>query len=238
MRAAWSIAVREFASYFRTPTGWVVLALWLLLSGYAFSASVLTAGAPASMREVFVVGQWLLLIVAPAVTMRVFSEELRSGTLETLMATPASEWQTVAGKFLGAGGFLLAALLCTLTHVAVLEWVADPEYGPIVTGYLGLVLVGLVYVSAGMVFSAVTTSQPVAFLLTLFFFIGWQVLTTRVAAALPAPWDGAVANLSVAARVGDFAKGVIDTGHVVFFLAASAVFLVVSVVILESRRWR
>lgn len=238
MSGAWSIAAREYLSYFRTPTGWVVMALYLVLTGYVFTSETLRAGAPATMRWVFVSSQWLLLMVAPAVSMRLIAEESRSGTLEALGATPVGDGRVVLGKFVGAMGFLVTMLAPTAVHVGVLEWVSDPEYGPIAAGYLGLVLVGCVYVSAGLVFSVLTTSQSVAFLLTLGFFVGWHLGVTRGEVVAGEPWDSVLAGMSIGGRLGDFAKGVIDTGDVVFFVGVSCVFLVIAGVVLESRRWR
>jgi ABC-2 type transport system permease protein len=233
-----AVAAREYLGYFRTATGWVVMALYLLLTGYAFTAETLGPGEPATMRWLFVASQWLLLLVAPAVSMRLISEEIRTGTLEALGSTPVGDGAIVFGKFVGAAAFLLTVLAPTAAHVGVLEAVADPDYGPIAAGYLGLILVGGVYLSAGLVFSALTKSQVVAFLLTLSFFFGWHMASTAGASAVGGRWGGVLAELSIRARLADFAKGVIDTGHGVFFVAASAFFLVVAGVVLESRRWR
>jgi ABC-2 type transport system permease protein len=232
-----AIAGREFAAYFRTPTGWVVLALYLLLSGYAFAAT-LEPGAPATMRSLFGISHWLLLIVAPAVSMRLLSEELRAGSIEPLMASPIADVSIVLGKYAGAVAFLLAVLAVTLIHVAVLEGVADPEYGPILTGYAGLVLTGGLYLAVGLFFSALTSSQVLAFLLTFCFFFALYVGSSQGAQALPQPWDEAAYRLSIPLRLADFAKGVLDTRHIVFFVAASGFFLVLAALSLESRRWR
>jgi len=233
----WSIAGREFASYFRTPVGWVVLALYLLLSGIAF-AGTLEPGAPATLRGLFGASQWLLLIVAPAISMRLVSEELRLGSIEPLMASPVGDASIVLGKYLGALGFLVLMLGVTLVHVGVLEAVADPEYGPIATGYLGLLLTGALYLAVGLFFSSLTASQVLAFLLTFCFFFGLHLLSTQGALTLPEPWNEAAYKLSLAARLGDFAKGVLDTAHVVFFVSTSLFFVVLAALALESRRWR
>ena len=155
MRAVQVIAVREFASFFRLPVGWVVIALYLLLTGLVFGATVLRPGEAASLRSFFGWANWLLLPIAPAVSMRLFSEETRSGTAEGLMTAPVSDAAVVLGKFVGGGMFLVALLVPTVVYVAVL-WRASepaPDPGPIVAGYLSLVLVSGLYLSIGLLAS-------------------------------------------------------------------------------------
>jgi len=237
LTGAWAIARREFAAFFRLPTGWVVVALYLLLSGIVFAAT-LRPGEPASLRSFFYMSSWLLLFVAPAVSMRLVSEEVRTGTLEPLMTAPVSDWAIGVGKYAGGLGFLVVMALPTLLYVGLLEWVSDPDYGPILAGYVGLLLVGMLYIAIGLLASAATSSQTVAFLGTLFFLLLAQAATTQGAAYLGPPFDKPLYAASVQLRLGDFAKGMIDTGHVVFFAAGSAWFVALSVLVLQSRRWR
>lgn len=238
MRGALAIASREFAGFFRQPMGWVVIALYLALSGAVFALGSLQPGSPATLRGFFAVSTWLLLFVAPAASMRLLADEQRVGTLEPLMTSPVSDWAIVAGKYLGAAGFLLAMLAPTLVYVGVLEIFADPDYGPIAAGYLGLVLVGALYLAVGLLFSTLTDSQIVAFLASLFFFLLLRIATLQGAAYLGDPWAQYLYPLSIDMRMGDFAKGVIDTSHIVFFLVASVWFLVLSGAMLTLRRWR
>ncbi|MEC9374415.1 MAG: ABC transporter permease subunit [Planctomycetota bacterium] len=232
-----SIAQREFASFFRQPIGWVVIALFMALGGVVFSTSI-QPGAPATMRGFFRTAVWLLAFVAPAISMRLFSEELRSGTIEPLMTSPVSDWEIVFGKYLGGLGFLLAMLAPTLVFPITLELIAAPDYGPIVAGYAGLILLGALYLAVGVLFSATTSNQIVAFLATLFFLLFLGIGVSRGAAYLGPPADAALYALSPELRMSDFAKGVIDTSHVVFFLAAALWFLTLCVVTLEVRRWK
>jgi ABC-2 type transport system permease protein len=238
MRATLAIAWRELASCFRTPLGWLVIALYLLLTGVYFAFATVEPGEPATMRTLFGSTQWMLLVVAPAISMRLLSEELRSGTIETLASCPISDWQIALGKYLGAMGFIIAMLLPTLLQVAVLEAVGDPDYGPILAGYAGVVLVASVYLAAGLVFSALTTSQTVAFLTTLFFFLVLLFGTTQGGRLAPEPWNDVLFSLSIGLRLGDFAKGVLELRHVVFFVAITLWLLAIAVVALEWRRWR
>lgn len=238
MNATIAIAIREFASFFRTPAGWVIIALFLLLSGIWVSADTIQPGAPASLRLFFASSQWLLLIVAPAITMRLLAEEYRTGTIEPLMTSPAGDWAIAFGKYAGALLFLLALLAPTLLYVALLNLIADPEPGPILAGYLGLLGVGALYIAAGLLMSALTRSQAVAFLATLFLFLLLWFATTQGAAVLGPPWDKPLYALSINLRIADFAKGLIETRHLVFFAALSLWFVALTALALEHRRWR
>ena len=155
------------------------------------------------------------------------------------MTAPVGEHDVVLGKFLGSLGFLLVLLAPTLLYVVMLAIYGRPDIGPIFSGYLGIILVGSLFISIGLFCSSLTRSQVVAavtsaailFLVTI---IPWW-LGTR--ATLTGFWRG-VAEQSIFRRYTDFSKGVIDTGNLVFFLAATAVFLFLTVKVLESRRWK
>ncbi|MFM9958734.1 MAG: ABC transporter permease [Phycisphaerales bacterium] len=238
MRIITLIAHRELASYFRAPIGWVVVAAFLFVAGLTVAFTTLRPNEPATMRDFFALSHWLLLMVAPAVSMRLFSEEFRSGTIEPLMTAPVSDWQTALGKYLGGLLFLLLMLAPTLAHVALLEWVADPDYGPILAGYTGLILVGMLYLAVGLLMSSLTANQMAAYLGTLFFFLVVFFATSQGARLVGAPWDSYLMAAAPGARLEDFARGIIDTRHVIFFASISAFFIVLAVVSLESRRWR
>ncbi len=238
MRPLAAIATREYAAFFRLPIGWVVIALYLLLAGAVFALGTLRPGAPATLRELFNLSAWLLMFVAPAISMRLISDELRQGSIEPLMTSPLSDWQVITGKYVGALLFLLTMLAPTILFAGALELLADPDYGPIAAGYLGLTLIGMLYLAAGLFFSACTSSQVVAFLATIFFLLLLRLATTSGAAALGEPLDRVLYALSPDLRLADFSRGVIDTSHVVVLLAMSAWFVTLAVVALESRRWR
>lgn len=232
------IGVREWASYFRSAIGWVTIALYLLLNGLWIAFTTIRPGEPATLRAFFGVSQWILLIVAPAISMRLIADEKRTGTFEALITAPVSDWQIVVGKYLGAFGFLLSMLAPTAAYVGLLELVADPDYGAIAAGYVGLVLVGGVYLAVGLFTSAVTENQIVSLLGTVFFFVLLELAATSGARWIGPPMDEYVFSFSVLLRVADLAKGVIDTAHVAAFAAGAAWFVVLTVVAVESRRWR
>jgi ABC-2 type transport system permease protein len=233
-----AIASRELASYFRTPAGWVVAALFVALSAVVFAFGVLHPGEPASLRPFFNAAHWVLLVVAPAISMRLVAEERRSGTLDLLSAAPVSEWAVAWGKYLAAVAFLAILLAPTLVFVGVLAAVASPDYGAIAAGYAGLMLVGALYLAVGLLFSTASSSQVVAFLSTFFFFLALWFLSGTLAALLGGAWARVLYELSIGLRIADFAKGVIDLEHVAFFLASACWFVCASALLLETRRWR
>ncbi len=237
-----AIAVREFQSFYRIPVGWIVLALYMLLCGMVFALWTLVPGEPASLRSFFGISGFLLLPVAPAVSMRLVSEELKSGTIEPLMTSPVGDGTIVLGKYLGACAFLVTLLAPTLLLVLALRLVSDgsPDAGPIVSGYLSLVLMGSLFVAAGMFVSALTSNQTLAFLGTFLFLLVFMLATGELAShpALPKWLSSALVWLSPGRRLEDFAKGVLDVSHVVYFVLGTGWFLSLAAVALQSRRWR
>lgn len=240
MRTFASVAARELSSFFRLPVGWIVIALYLFLTGFIFVSRILLPGEPATMRDFFFTASWMLLPVAPAISMRLFSEELRSGTIETLMTAPVTDLAVVLGKFAGAAAFLVAMIAPTLIHVGLLFAFSDPrpDAGPILAGYLSLILVGLMFLAAGTFFSTLTSNQTLAFLATLFFILVLLLISTFGADKAPRAVQPILAALALGPRLADFGKGIIDTSHIVFFLTFTGWFLMLAYLGLGSRRWR
>jgi ABC-2 type transport system permease protein len=244
MTAALTIARRELKSFFRVPVGWLTVSLYLFLTGVVF-ASVLWPGSPASMRDIFGWSQFFLMALAPAISMRLLSEEFRSGTYEPLMTAPVSDIAVTLGKFAGGLFFLLAMFAPTLLYPLVLAAISDPrpDPGPILAGYIGLILLGSLYLAFGMLLSSLTANQTLAFVSTFLLLVLYRVVTSdRVIGSglVPIPLTVArvLTSISPGPRLEDFARGVIDLGHVVFFVSVTAWFLVLTFVALETRRWR
>jgi len=236
MMRIWALARREFWSCFLSPVGYVVIGFFLAVTGFVFMRGF-DAGKPASMRSVFELGMWMLLFVCPAITMRAVSEERRMGTLEMLMTCPVRDGEVILGKYLGALLFLGVMLLCTGPQVALLEWYGRPDYGEVLCGYLGLFLAGAVYLAGGMLASAMTSSQVVAFLVTFFFWLGLSLGTKFLPGLLPEPWSTAAYAADPDPRLRDFAIGLIDTSNIAYFGSLIVLFLVLAGRALEARRW-
>lgn len=238
MRGTLVIAKRELAAFFRVPLGWVVMALFLFLSGFVFVRFSLQPGTPATMRDFFSFWWRVLVVVSPAISMRLLAEEHRTGTIDPLLSSPVSELSVVAGKFLGALGFLCVCLAPTLVYAVILLALAKPDPGPIFAGYLGIVLLGAFQLSLGLLFSSLTSSQTLAFLATLVTLLVLEAGAAFGAQWLGSPWDQVPLALSMDLRIADFAKGVIDTTHIAFFIVVTVWLCGLSAVILRTRRWR
>ena len=196
-------------------------------------------GQPAAMRTIFEWMVWLLVVIIPLLCMGLMAQEWASGTIETMMTAPVGETDMVMGKFLGSLGFFVVLLCPTILYVLMLRIYARPDVGPILAGYLGILLVGALFISVGLFCSSLTRSQVVAAVAAaaILFAITIVPWWATAKAALD-PTLRKVADQGVFTRYTDFAKGVIDTGNLVFFVAATAVFLFVTVKVLESRRWK
>jgi len=229
---------RELRSYFLSPVGYIVTALFLVMTGLIFMRYTFDQGQPASLRPVFELGTWMLLFVCPAITMRAISEERRLGTFEMLMTCPISETEVILAKFIAAMGFLVLMLVPTFVHVLLLELYGRPDYGELFCGYLGMLLAGMAYMSSGMLASTLTTSQVVAFLVTLFFWLALSIGAKFLPQYLHEPWATAAFAADPDPRLRDFAIGLIDSSNVIYFVSLTALFLIAAIQTLEARRWR
>jgi ABC-2 type transport system permease protein len=234
-----ALAAREFGSMVRTPVGWVVAALFCFLTGAVFVATTLDPGGPATMRAFFSTASWLMVAIAPAVSMKSFSEELRSGTAEVLRTAPVGDGALVLGKFGGGAVFLLAMLLPTLVLPGVLVLISSPmpDAGAIAAGYLGLLLLGWLCLSVGLLCSTLTSSQTLAFLAALIVLITLALVSGPLVSRLPAWAAPAARGAAILPRVADFSRGVLDTRHLAFFAGGVLVMLAGAFVSLDARRW-
>ncbi len=241
MRSAWAIAKRELAGYFTSPVAYVFLVIFLLLTGFfTFSAGQFFERGEASLAAFFGWHPWLYLVLVPAVGMRVWAEERRSGTLELLFTLPITPWQAIAGKFLASWLFIALALALTFPVVVTVNVLGSPDNGAIAAGYLGSLLLAGAYLAVTCATSALTRNQVVAFILSvvacLFLILaGFNPVTDLMARwASPALVD-AVAAFSVVTHFDGFQKGVIDARDLYFFLAVIGFSLFATGVILRNR---
>ncbi len=256
LRNIMTIASKELRGYFVGPMAWVMMGLFALIFGYFYVLHV-NAFVEESMRSS---GQFggppqavnvnmrlirpllsnasvIVLFLLPMVTMRTYSEEKRSGTIELLLTAPLKDSEIVMGKFLGAIGLYGALVGVTMLYVGLLFWYGNPEPLPVLSGYLGLLLLGGCFISMGLFISSTTKNQMVAGTATfvfslLFWIIGW--LQDVVWA-----WLGPVVGyLSITQHFDDFGKGIVDTKHVVFYLSFITFWLFLTLKSVDSERWR
>jgi ABC-2 type transport system permease protein len=232
------IARRELSSYFVSPIAYVAMAIFLVVCGVAFWPDF-QSGQPAEMRHLFDTMVWVLVAIIPLLCMGLLAQEWAGGTIETLMTAPIGETDVVLGKFFGSLGFFLVLLMPTLLYVILLRAYGRPDFGPIVSGYIGIILVGALFISVGLMCSSITRSQVVAAAAAAGILYAITIVPYQVAGlATLSPFWRKVADQCVFRRYADFSKGIIDSGNVMFFLVATSVVLFLTVKILESRRWK
>jgi ABC-2 type transport system permease protein len=229
---------REISSYFVSPVAYVAMALFLVISGFFFAMADFRPGQPAAMKSIFEVMMVILVFVIPIVTMRCLSEERRNGTLETLLTAPITDTQVVLAKFLGSWLFYLAMLAPTALYLVLLTLFGNPELGPVASGYLGLALLGMLYVAIGVFASSLTSSQVIAAVTAFVILVVLAMLGPWLGAAAPAPYRQVIMEATVRAHYLDFSQGVVDVIHVIYFAALAVYALFLTVKVLESRRWR
>ena len=231
-----AIAERELKSYFVSPIAYVIGAAFMLIAGYLFSVILLNTN-EASMRYMISNLSVIWLFVAPFITMRLLAEEARTGTIELLLTNPVRDFEVVLGKFIGALLFVLTLLVLTLYFPALLFAFGNPDVGPIVSGYLGVILQAAAFLSIGLMVSSFTQNQIVAAFVT-FAILLLMWLSEAVANFVGRPFNEVVRYLSVTSHFQDFSRGVIDSSHVVYFLSIVVGALFITYLSLQTRRWR
>jgi ABC-2 type transport system permease protein len=236
MRNTTTIALREFKSYLASPTAYVVTGIFLLLTGFLFSIS------PATYFETSIKGLWefwgtlVLLLLASVLTMRLLAEEKKMGTLELLLTAPVRDSEVVMGKFLGSLGILTIMLALTFYYPILLMWFGDPDMGPILTGYLGLFLLGGASLAVGLFASSLTSNQLVAAMVAGgIIFALWFV--GLAAGLLPEAMGEVISYLSLYHHFSSFMRGVIDTRGIIYYLSITVLFLYLAIRSIESGRW-
>ncbi|UCC29680.1 MAG: ABC transporter permease subunit [Phycisphaerales bacterium] len=239
MRNITTMVQRELGAYFLSPIAYAVSAVFLFATGLAFALGTFRNGAEASLRSL--IEFWVVVIlvfVLPMLTMRLVSEELRSGTIETLMTVPITEIEVVLGKFFGALVFYLILLATLLVYPIVLSMFGPVDAMLLVCNYIGLLLLGALYISVGLFFSAFTRHQIIAVLLS-FALLALMTFASHGLAQTVDGWPKAVLqHLSVRTHFFDFVRGMVDMNHVIFFLTTTALFLFLTVKRVEMRRWQ
>lgn len=256
VRNVFAIARREFGAYFDSPLAYVIVPIYVVLvGGFALWFDDLFAAGVVSMRGVFFWASLFLVVLVPAVTMRLFAEEYRTGSIELLATLPIREEELVLGKYLAAVGLVSVGVLCTGAYPVLLAVLGVPDsaasdapflvrlvnegtldVGAVLCGYLGLILVGAAIAGVGTGVSALTNSQIVAFLgalvISLFPFLVGMFLDR-----VPAPLQPLAQYLSLEHHFDNLARGVLDTRDLIFYATFAAVGLHTAVYALERRRW-
>ncbi|HOM80546.1 MAG TPA: ABC transporter permease subunit [Armatimonadota bacterium] len=228
MKNAIVIMRRELHSYFTSTIAYSVAAFFLLICGYLFFATVKVTQ-EATLLYLFHNAAVTLLLISPAMTMRLVAEERRSGSIELLMTAPVTDTQVIIGKYLGALVFYASMLLLTLQYPIILLRLGSPDGGPMLTGYIGLFLLGAAFLAIGLVASTLTKNQIVAAVGAFSVMLILWVISWVGSTGASSTWSEVLRQLSLLDRFGNFTKGLIDSRDVIFFLSIIGFCLFLSV---------
>ncbi|MAM66313.1 MAG: hypothetical protein CL702_08020 [Chloroflexi bacterium] len=237
MRTVQAVAWKEIQIYFSSPTAYIVAMIFLALASFFFVRGLSDPVPQASMSGFFQGATIIFALLTPTLTMRLLAEEQKLGTIELLLTSPVRDWEIVVGKYLASVVFLVSTVAPSLYFVLLLAIFANPDSGPIWSGYLGLALYGAASLSIGMLTSTLTNNQIVAavvamgILLVLYF-------TDFAAGTLTGLPATIVNEVGMKNHFNDFDRGVIDTKHIAYYLLVTSSFIFVTIRALESRRWR
>ena len=248
-----AIAGKEMRSYFASPIAYIIIGLFALLFGWFFYVYLhvfveqsqrmsMMGGGNVNVNEQMIRGVLqnaavIILFVMPMITMRTYSEEKRSGTIELLLTSPLTDFEIIVGKFLGAMGLFCAMLIVTMIDVAILFRLGNPEWRPIAAGYLGLLLMGGCFISVGLLISSLTKNQIVAGFMTFAVFLMLWVINWLADSSGPTG-QAILSFLSITDHFDDFTKGIIDTKHLAYYLSFITFGLFLTAKSVDSERWR
>jgi len=242
MNAIWAISKREFASFFVTPVGYIFIAVFLSLSGvFAFMFGNLYERGEADLLPFFNYHPWLYLFLVPAMAMRSWSEERKSGTIELLMTLPLTTKSIVLGKFLAAWAVLGICLMLTAPLWITINYLGSPDNGVILASYFGSWLMSGAFLSLSMIMSALTKSQVVAFILAVvvcFFFVlsGSEIIIEPLSNFAPAWFTDMVTSLSFLSRFRDIAKVILNANDLVFFITTIVLCLFANQLVIDLNK--
>jgi ABC-2 type transport system permease protein len=237
MRNTLAIAWKETKTYFASPMAYIIIAVYCGLAGYYFVNSISGVLPEATARGFLLPSTFIFTLLSPIITMRLLAEEQKLGTLELLMTAPLRDYEIVLGKFLAAAASLVSILIPTAYLVLLLMWFGTPDTGPILSGYLGLVLYGMATLSVGLFASSLSGNQIVAAVLAMGILL---ILSTvdQASTYVSGVFADIILQVSITAHFEDFARGIVDTHDLVYYVSFTAFLLFVTIRSLESRRWR
>jgi ABC-2 type transport system permease protein len=246
MSQVMTIAKREFSSLFISLVGYLVLSLFLFFMGLIFIWRIFVPGQIIELRDLTDFSRFGLFFIIPLLTMSFFSEEYRSGRIEMLRTSPISEFQLLVGKYLGAMWYYFVLLGVSTIFLFLLLIFGKPDFGKIFSCYLGMALMGSMFVSVGLFFSA-CTREPILAALFTFLTLGFFTLSNFITPFIPRSISvfskeftvqRVFEYLTLKTHIVDFARGSVELGNIIYFLGFSALFLFWTYIVLESKKWR
>ncbi len=233
MQNVWPIFKKEMRAYFTSPVAYIVITVFLLICGWFFSTSLFVVG-QASLRNLFQIIPFVLTFFVPAITMRLVSEEKKTGTFELLSTMPVTDHGVILGKYLAALALLAIAIGCTLTYAFTVGGLGNIDAGVTFAGYIGLFLLGAGYVAIGVLASSLTENQIIAFIVS-FVIIFALSLVDKVLMFVPAKLASVFEYLSAEYHFNNIARGVLDTRDLVYYASLIVLGLYFSARALQRR---
>ncbi len=240
MSKVWIITKRELASFFDSLIAYVMIVLFLGLSGaftWLFGSDVFFIN-QANMQVFFSIAFWSLFFFIPAITMRMIAEENKAGTIELLITKAVSDSQIVWGKFLACLILVLIALLCTLPYYITISQLGNIDDGAVIGGYLGLILLSASYISIGLFASSVTQNQIVAFLTAIFIGVFFHIVFGVLSSSVRGFFGELFNYLSMTTHFESMSRGVVDSRDLIYFGSIIAMGILLSQVMLSKRNWQ
>ena len=235
MKKALPIFYRELSAYFNSLMAYIVISVFLLLTGWFFTSGLFLSD-DSSLRNVFGIIPFIFIFFIPAITMRLLSEERKSGTIELLVTMPISDLDIVLGKYFAGLGLLVMALLFTFPYALTIMILGEPDIGMLICGYLGLILMGASYVSIGVFASTISKSQVVSFIIAfLIIFTLWMI--DKFLVIMPTNLVPYLQFLSIDYHFQNISRGVIDSRDLLYYISLIIFMLSLSKLSLESRKW-
>ncbi|MFH0891506.1 MAG: ABC transporter permease subunit [Candidatus Falkowbacteria bacterium] len=229
---------KELMSYFNSPIAYIFIGVFLVVGNWLFFKNFFLIG-QASLRGYFDLLPWIFLFLSPAITMRLWAEEKKSGTIEFLLTLPVTDWQVVLAKFFGALAFMKIALLLTITLPITVATLGNVDLGPVIGGYLGAILLGGAYLALGLFISSLTKNQIIAFILGLVAsFAAFIIGADFVLMGAPKFLVPIMSFLGLGSHFYNIAKGVIDSRDIIYYGSFIFIFLWLNARMIEARGWK
>lgn len=228
---------KELRTYFNYPLAYIFITVFLTVSSWLFFRGFFLIN-EASMRTFFAFIPWIFLFLIPALTMRVWAEEKKMGTIENLLTSPVTEWDLVLGKFFASLSFLIIALLLSLIIPIVLFFIGSPDLGSIIGGYLGSILLGACYLSVGLWISSLNKNQIIAFIFSILsLFVLFIISEPILLYSAPSFTLVFLKYLGMSSHFNSMLRGVIDSRDVIYYISFISLFIYLNVTALKSRKW-
>ena len=233
MRSSLVITEKEIRSYFSSPTAYIIMVLYSGITGWFFTNTLFIEGGQADMSSYFELTPFLFLFLIPAITMKLIAEEKKTGTMEVMTTFPVTSLSIVLGKFFGAFFIVILSLSLTFPAVLTIGILGSPDWGVILTSYLGLLMMGGAFTAIGVYCSSVTENQVVAFIISFFILF---VLIMIDSLLIFLPFTLVFDYIGINSHYSNFLRGIIDTRNIIYFISLISIFIFSAAQTIESER--